>query len=341
MKAKKYFYLTTLAVLGLGAASMAYADTRVLKFHSGLAQTRPEAKYLEEFANLVNERSSGELKIDVYHAGSLGLKEADMLRIMKGGLIDLALMYGEYYKRDAPALASVYAQGAITKSDQHLALLPSLRSIYKEAYAEWQIHTVGGVVAPVFDVGLHCKEPVNSLAELEGKKVRVWSGHLVDTFRNLGVSAQVIGQNDMYLALQTGVVDCAYYLSTVAKTVSLQEVTKYESYLHPWAASPWMFGVSDKTWQSLSENERKILADAGEEIWQKTKLLAVDSKRESVARDERKALGITILDPFSKEDVNTFVDAAMKAWEDMAEASGSEGVEYYKKISTLAKEQQL
>ncbi len=341
MKFKKILNLTAFAILISGVSSVVNAETRVLKFHSGLAQNRPEAKFLEEFSKIVNERSNGELKVDVYHAGSLGLKEADMLRIMKGGLVDIALMYGEYYKRDAPALASVYAQGAITKSEQHLALLPSLRSIYQEAYGQWQIHTIGGVVAPVFDVGLHCKEPINSLAELENKKVRVWSGHLVDTFKNLGISAQVIGQNDMYLALQTGVVDCAYYLSTVAKTVSLQEVTKYEAYLHPWAASPWMFGVSDKTWTSLTDAQQKVLSDAGEEIWQKTKLLAVDEERESLSREERKNLGITILEPFSKEDVDTFVNAAMDAWQTMAEGSGEKGIGYYQEISNLAKEQQL
>ncbi len=257
-----------------------------------------------------------------------------MLRIMQRGMVDISLLYGEYYNRDAPELASVYAQGAITEADQHLKILPTLRNIYKEGYAKWGIHTIGGVVAPVFDVGLHCKEPVNTLEELEGKKVRVWSGHLVDTFDNLGISAQVIPQNDMYLALQTGVVDCAYYLSTVAKTVSLQEVTDYESYLHPWAASPWMFGVSDKTWASLSESQQTALSRAGEEIWEITKAKAVDPQREEAAREERKEMGITVLPEFSDADVATFVEAAHKAWKDMAEDSGPEGMSYYNTVTS-------
>ncbi|WP_221796517.1 TRAP transporter substrate-binding protein [Oceanobacter mangrovi] len=330
---------TLLGSIALTASALA-DDVRVLKFHSGLAQTRPEAAYIEKFAERVKEKTHGSLQVEVYHAGSLGLKEADMLRILKAGMVDMALMYGEYYKRDAPALASVYAQGAITESSQHLALLPTLRSIYREAYAGWGIHTAGGVVAPVFDVGLHCKEPVDSLEQLKDKKVRVWSGHLVDTFKKLGISAQVIGQNDMYLALQTGVVDCAYYLSTVAKTVSLQEVTKYESYLHPWAASPWMFGVSDKTWDSLTPEQQQAITDAGEETWQESKAVAVDPAREAAAREERKQLGITVLPPFSDADVKTFVAAAMDAWKEMAEKSGEKGMEYYNTVSTLAQQQQ-
>jgi len=316
-------------------SSASAEEVRVLKFHSGLAQSRPEAAHIDHFAELVKEKSGGTLNVKVFHAGSLGLKEADMLRILQAGLVDVALMYGEYYKRDAPALASVYAQGAITESSQHLDVLPTLRDIYQDAYAQWDIKTVGGVVAPVFDVGLHCKEPVNTLEGLEGKKVRVWSGHLVDTFENLGISAQIIPQNDMYLALQTGVVDCAYYLSTVAKSVSLQEVTKYESYLHPWAASPWMFGVSHKTWNTLSEQQQTALIEAGNQVWDETQKLAVDDERETKAREERAALGINILPEFSPEDVKTFVKASRKAWQEMAEQSGEQGLGYYKKVTDL------
>ncbi|CBV41427.1 TRAP transporter substrate-binding protein [Halomonas elongata] len=330
---KKTILATSVSLALMATASQAWSDVRTLKFHSGLAESRPEAASLERFSELVDEYSDGQLQVDVYHAGSLGLKEADMLRIMQRGMVDMALMYGEYYNRDAPEMASIYAQGAITEAEQHLDILPTLRELYREGYADWGIHTIGGVVAPVFDVGLHCKEPVNSLEGLRDKKVRVWSGHLVETFDRLGISAQVIPQNDMYLALQTGVVDCAYYLSTVAKTVSLQEVTDYEAYLHPWAASPWMFGVSDRTWNSLDEQQQEILTRAGEEIWKETRDQAVDPEREAEARKEREAMGITMLPAFSDEDVQTFVDAAWEAWYEMASKAGDEGIRYYDTVT--------
>ena len=327
---------TTVAACSLGFVAASHADAaKTLKFHSGLAQSRPEVEHIEHFAELVKEKSSGTLKVDVYHAGSLGLKETDMLRILQAGMVDMALMYGEYYKRDAPALASVYAQGAITESRQHMEVLPTLRSIYQKAYANWGIKTVGGVVAPIFDVGLHCKEPINTLEGLQGKKVRVWSGHLVDTFKKLDISAQVIPQNDMYLALQTGVVDCAYYISTVAKTVSLQEVTEYEAYLHPWAASPWMFGISNKIWETLDKQQQDALFSAGNEVWNQTQALSVDEERETRAREERVAMGIKVLPAFSADDVQTFVQAADQAWQEMAEKSGEEGLNYYQTVSSL------
>ncbi len=330
---------SAVTLLGLTTTiATAQADAVTLNFHSGLAQSRPEAEHIEAFASLVEEKSGGELKIEVYHAGALGLKEADILRTLQRGMVDMALLYGEYYTRDAPSLASVYAQGAITEADQHLDILPVIKEMYDDGFAKWNIHTVGGVVAPIFDVGLHCKEPVDSLEDLQGKKVRVWSRHLVETFDALGIAAQVIPQNDMYMALQTGVVDCAYYLSTVAKTVSLQEVTEYESYLHPWAAAPWIFGISERALGRLDDNQRQALEEAGQEIWATTRDLAVDPEREALAREERESLGITVLPPFSDADVDTFVTAAWSTWQTMAENAGEDGMRYYNTVTQALSE---
>lgn len=329
----------SISMLGfITAAGNAQAEPITLNFHSGLSQSRPEAEHIDRFAELVDEKSDGELQIEVYHAGALGLKEADIPRTLQRGIVDMALLYGEYYTRDAPALASVYAQGAITEAEQHLDILPIIREMYDDGFSQWNIHTVGGVVAPIFDVGLHCKEPINSLADLQDKKVRVWSRHLVDTFEALGISAQVIPQNDMYMALQTGVVDCAYYLSTVATTVSLQEVTEYESYLHPWAAAPWLFGISERAMERLNDNQRQALEEAGQEVWVTTRELAVNPERETQAREERESLGITVLPPFSEADVDTFVTAAWGTWEAMAENSGEDGIRYYNTVTQALSE---
>ena len=326
-------------LLSLTTIGSVQAENISLKFHSGLSQSRPEAEQINRFASLVSEKSDGELDIEVYHAGALGLKEADMLRVLQQGMVDMALLYGEYYTRDAPALASVYAQGAITESSQHDEILDVIRELYEDGFSDWDIQIVGGVVAPIFDVGLHCKEPVHTLADLQDKKVRVWSRHLVDTFELLDISAQVIPQNDMYMALQTGVVDCAYYLSTVAPTVSLQEVTEYESYLHPWAASPWLFGISEQALSRLNDNQRQALEEAGEEIWNETRATAVDPEREAQARQERKELGITMLPDFSDDDVETFVDAAWQAWQAMAENAGEDGTRYYETVTQAISEE--
>lgn len=316
--------LTAALAVATFAGGAVHAEGKVLKMHQYLVQTRPEAIATQEFADRVYEKSGGELEIKVFYGGALGLKDVDMLRTMKAGLVDLAFLYNEYYSRDDPELAALYVSGAIREPEDHLKVLPTIRKLAKDAYAEWGIHIVGGVVTQTYDTGLHCKEPVQNLQDLSGKKVRVWSAHQVDTFRRLGVAAQVIPQNDMYVALQTGVVDCAVYLSAIAKTVSLQEVTEYESFIYPLGSTPQMFGVSDKAWNSLTPEQRDVLTEAGDYIWEKTKTVAVDREREAAAREERRKLGITVLDPFPKEDREKIVQASRDAWADIVNEIGSE-----------------
>lgn len=334
-------FKTGLLASSLAAAALAvqtaYAST-TLRFHSGYAESRPEAQHLNDFAAYVDELSDGELKIDIFHAGSLGLSEPDILRVLQRGNVEMALLYGEYYTRDAPELAAVYAQGAITEPEQHLEILPTIREIYEDGYGKWGIQTIGGIVSPVFSVGIHCKEPINSLEQLERKAVRVWSSQLVDAFDRLNISAEVIPQNDMYMALQTGVVDCAYYLSTVAETVSLHEVAKYEAYLHPWAAVPAMFGVSQRVWSRLSDEHRQVLIEAGEYMWEKTRDAAVDPERERAARERRESLGVVVLEDFSDEDVRLFQEAAMAAWQRIAERAGDNGAGIYATVTQRLQE---
>lgn len=299
--------------------STALAETIELKMHHYLVESRPEAKSTQEFADRVYEKSGGRLKINVYYGGSLGLKDVDMLRILQAGTVDLAFIYNEYLTRDDPALGLLYVSGVIKEREDHLNALPALANILEDAYSKWDIRLVGGGVTPVYDVGIHCEEPINSLEGLQGKKVRVWSAHQVETFSRLGVAAQVIPQNDMYMALQTGVVDCAIYLSTIAPTVSLQEVTKYEAYLHPLGVTPQMFAISDNAWNNLTPELQQIVMEAGDYIWNKTKAEAIDPEREAAARKQREELGIDILEPFSEEDRTAFREMSRQVWKEMVE----------------------
>ncbi|TDA93150.1 C4-dicarboxylate ABC transporter substrate-binding protein, partial [Halomonas marinisediminis] len=104
----------------------------------------------------------------------------------------------------------------------------------------------GYVAVPRWQASIWGKgEPVRTLDDLRTKKLRVWSGDQVETFTKLGVAAQIVGQTELYVALQTGVVDCAVYPALFAHTISLHEVTDYASYLYPVAGVPYVLGVSE------------------------------------------------------------------------------------------------
>ncbi len=320
------------AALSLGALVHS-AGAAEWKFNNGLPETRNEAKELNTFAEDVASLSDGSLTIKVFHGGSLNLKDNDVVRWLPGGAVEMGLVWANYLGRDAPALSAVLVQGSVGSSEELLKVLPEIQDIYRQELDEWGIVTAGFMALPLLKASIFCRdEPVRTLEELRTKKLRVWSKDQVETFTKLGVSAQIVGQNDLYVALQTGVVDCAVYPALFAHTISLQEVTKYASYLYPIASVPYVLGADQEAWDSLSDAEREAVTTAAARVWERTNEYSKAEENEKAARAKLAEQGVEFLEQFSDADRSAFLDAASATWEELAVEAGGQAPEYRERI---------
>lgn len=320
------------AALGVGLF-VADAHAKDWKFNNGLPETRNEAKQLNTFAEDVAELSDGSLNIRVFHGGSLNLKDNDVVRWLPGGAVEMGLVWANYLGRDAPALSAVLVQGSVGSSEELLAVLPEIRDIYRQELADWGIVTTGFMALPLLKASIFCRgEPVRTLDDLRKKKLRVWSKDQVETFRKLGVPAQIVGQNDLYVALQTGVVDCAVYPALFAHTISLQEVTDTASYLYPIASVPYVLGADQEAWESLTDAERQAVTTAAERVWARTNEYTKAEENEQAARAKLTEQGVEFLEPFSDEDRAAFLEAASETWKETAEEAGGDAPQYRERI---------
>lgn len=270
-----------------------------LRLHSVWVESRPVADYVKYFAERVASHSDGDLKIQPYHGGSLGIKDPDILRILPSGAVDMSVLYPEYVARDEPEMAVAYVQGAIEEVEEQLDAVPAIQEIYEPLFAKWGIKTLGAIQVPERVVHVFCKEPVNTLDELKTKKLRVWGRHQVETFSRLGISASIIPQSDMYVALQTGVVDCATYMGSVATTVSLQEVAPYGAPLHPHAGVPINILISQDRYDQLSEKNQAALMAAAKDTLEYTTAEFLSGERENAGIQKLIEKGGEIIEPFS------------------------------------------
>lgn len=320
------------AALGL-CVSGGIADAAEWKFNNGLPEGRNESKQLDQFAADVAELSKDSLAIKVFHGGSLNLKNNDVARWLPGGAVEMGLVWANYLGRDAPALNAVLIQGSVGSSDELIKVLPEIQDIYTEELAEWGIVPTGFMALPLLKASIFCREePVRSLEDLKTRKLRVWSNDQVETFTKLGVAAQIVGQNDLYVALQTGVVDCAVYPALFAHTISLQEVTKYASYLYPVAGVPYVLGANQKAWNKLTNEEREAVSTAAERVWERTNQYDAAEENEAAARAKLAEQGVEFLDAFSDEDRSAFLDAASATWEKLAEEAGGNALAHRQRI---------
>ena len=321
----------------IGAAALAVlaasAQAQDWTFNNGLPEGRAESRQLDLFAADVAELTDGALTIDVFHGGSLNLKNEDVVRWLPQGAVEMGLVWANYLGRDAPALNAVLIQGSVGSPEELIAVLPEIQEIYAEELAEWGIVPAGYMALPLLQASIFCAgEPVRTLEELRTKKLRVWSGDQVETFTKLGVSAQIVGQTDLYVALQTGVVDCAVYPALFAHTISLQEVTDYAAYLYPVAGVPYVLGVDQEAWDGLTDAQREAVTTAAAGVWERTNSYAAAEQNEQDARAELEAQGVAFLDDFSQEDRAAFLEAASATWEELAEEAGGKAPEYRQRI---------
>ncbi len=303
------------------------------KFNNGLPEGRNESKQLDQFAADVAELTDGSLSIKVFHGGSLNLKNNDVARWLPGGAVEMGLVWANYLGRDAPALNAVLIQGSVGSSDELIKVLPEIQDIYTEELAEWGIVPTGFMALPLLKASIFCREePVRSLDDLKTRKLRVWSNDQVETFTKLGVAAQIVGQNDLYVALQTGVVDCAVYPALFAHTISLQEVTKFASYLYPVAGVPYVLGANQDAWNKLSAEEQQAVSTAAGNVWERTNQYAEAEENEAAARAKLADQGVEFLDEFSDEDRSAFLSAASETWATLAEEAGGNALKHRQRI---------
>lgn len=327
-------YFTSTA-LGAAAVALTVSSTTAeeWRFNNFLPETRPESAQMEQFVEDVNAALDGDVTVKLYSGGSLGLPNTDTLRFLPKGAVEMSLMWANYLGRDAPALSSVVVQGTIGSIEEFEKVIPTVQEIYKEEFTDWGVSSVGYVAIPMLSVSVFCRdEPVRTIEELKTRKLRVWARDQVETFTRLGVAAQIIPQEEMYVAMKTGVVDCALYPALYAHTVSLQEVAQYASYLYPMASGPYVIGVATDRWEATDDKVKAAITKAADDLWERTNQYEKDLEREMLARDTLAEGGVVWGEDFSDADRALVVSSMTETWKQLAEEAGGNAPAYRERV---------
>jgi TRAP-type C4-dicarboxylate transport system substrate-binding protein len=309
------------------------AQTLEWTFNNNYAATRAESAFIRDFAADIGQRSGGRFTVRVVEGGAMNLRDADALRWMQQGKPEMGFIWSPFLGRDAPDLASLYVYGSVANAEEHMKALPALKEILTAGMKRWQIEPVGFMGLSLLEASLFCRQPVRSLDELKRVKLRVGTREQVDTFRALGVAAQIVPQNELYAAIQTGVIDCALYPARIAHTVSLQEVAKHATPTgFPFPPTPYVIMANTSAYAALSAENKKVLADSAAALEKKSFDFSKDADEEQAARERLKGQGVTFYEPLFKADQDALRGAALKTWETIMKEAGSTGTEYRGRI---------
>lgn len=295
-----------LLVAGLLFGSQAMAR-QTIEIHNTMGPGGSEEAALLHFKELVEERSGGEMQVEIVLGGQLG-SETDVLQLLNLGQTQMSLTGGVFmgeYAADYDAVSVPFVFPNWEAVEHYILETESGRAMQQQALER------GNLVyfAPQMRAFRHMTSnvPVETPADLQGLPMRlpqipVW----LDVWGELGVQIVVIPAPDIYLAMRTGQVQAHENSLASPYTRQMWEVQDYiitTAHL----SFPWHWTASARWWNSLDSEHQALIREAVEEARQHG--IAVEMERDAYYREALIANGMTFIDP----DQGPFRDAAAPA----------------------------
>ena len=267
MTARKALAVTALAAI-VGLFATAADAAVVLKAGHDSPETVPVAKGLAKWAELVEQRTNGEVKIQVYNNGTAG-SASDYAVNCQLGTLDIGAVNQSVMTSFIPDIGAVDIPYLITsyeEADKLFANNGPLTQYYSNEIANAGINLIN---MDVWEVGFrefsNSTRAIHTPEDIKGIKLRVMDSKIHQGFwRALGADPVPMSWGEAYTALQQKAIDGVENAISVLDGNNINEVNKYLAMTdHNYSAI--FIIMSDKSFKKLSPEQQKIVQDAARE----------------------------------------------------------------------------
>jgi tripartite ATP-independent transporter DctP family solute receptor len=210
-------------------------------------------------AEVLRERSGGRIRLDNFPASQLG-GEREMLTQVGSGTLDLcitgpgvlgswvrplSILEAPFIARDFAHVLRMFDHAAIQASFRQLAEARGMRALEPWYYGTRHMTTRDRAI----------REP----ADLRGLKMRVPEAPLfVDMMRTLGAAPTPMSLGEVYLSLQTGVIDGQENPLPTINANKFMEVQRFIN-LTGHILVPLLPVISTQSWNAMNEADRELV----------------------------------------------------------------------------------
>jgi tripartite ATP-independent transporter DctP family solute receptor len=299
------------AILGastlLLGTSMAHAQVEIKLGHVGGPGSLFE-RSANEFARVANERLGSKGKVVVFGSSQLG-SDAEMMQKLRLGTLEMALP-STVMSSTVPAFG-MFEMPYLVKNRDHMkkieaeVLRPTLLPM-----AEEKGYKILGVWENGFRHVTNNVRPVVKPEDLKGMKLRVPQGvWRVKMFQAYGANPSPMALSEVFVALQTGVMDGQENPLTQIYSSKFQEVQKFLSTTgHVY--TPAYLTAGARKFNSLPADVREILEKTARDVQPYVYKTAGELDGELIAKI--KAAGTAVNEP----DKNAFIAASKAVYEE-------------------------
>lgn len=264
---KRLMIKTLVAVAALAAVGMVGAQgikEHTIKFATQNPKGHPIEMGMVKFSEIVTAKSGGKIKVNLFPGGVLG-GDAPNVSALQGGTIEMVSM-------NSGILASQVKEFAIYD-------FPFLFANSKEADAvvdgpfgkkmHDKLQEKGIVGLTYWELGFrnmtNGKRPINKVEDFAGLKIRVIPNPInLDWVKALDANPTPMAFPEVYGALESKALDGQENPFTVIQANKINEVQKYLTVTNH-VYNPQSVIISKKFWDTLNNDEKKLLGDAAVE----------------------------------------------------------------------------
>lgn len=293
--------------------------------------------WVKEFSTFfiprVNERlaetGNYEIKWQEAYGGQI-VKPRGVLEGIKLGLGDIGIVTTIFHNSALPS-QGISAVTPFVSSDARIVakavdeIAREFPQMNKELADENQVYLATGVVLDTYQ--LFSKTPINSMSDLEGKKV-AGAGYNLRYIEGIDGAAGVRGGlPNFYNMVQTSLVDAAMLWPEAAKTFKIAEVAPYMLKADLGAVNTKTVTVNSDVWKKLPDEVKDVLQSVAIEYRDRVANVAMDRAEESLqAYIEGGGTVVEISDEARKAWVDSMPNIAAD-WANALDERGAPGSE--------------
>lgn len=262
-------------------SEISFGEPIVLRYAGQLPVTHHLTKADIRFSKMVEERTNGKVKIEVYPAGQL--YKADSLRkAVSSGAIEMGITYEGTWTGPIP-LVDIF-------------VIPFMRKNYREVQRDWEgkigmrlreemekneVKALGfGAYGESFSIA-NTKRPLKRPDDFRGLKIRTHEPIAAECVKALGGSPVMMTSAEVFMALQRGTVDGASSGPTTFVQRKWCEVTKYTTITYG-VYSVWPLMINLKVWNGLPSDVQKVFQEVAKDYENHTIQIADKEDEEAI-----------------------------------------------------------
>lgn len=324
------FLLLTTAFLFSGGSGEGAPESKtvVLKFADNAADGHPSILADNYFGKLVEERTNGRIKVQVYPGGVLGDERVTIEQVSFGG-IDLVRTSLSPLTQFNPVLNVLMLPYLYSSREHYLKVVDGeIGEYFRESLKEKDMYGICW-----YETGsrgfYNSVRPIRKPEDLKGLKIRVQESEMmIDLVKAFDASPTPMAFGEVYNALQTGVIDGAENNWPSYDATGHYEVAKYYT-RDDHSRIPEIVLINWTKFQSFSKADQEIILQAAREaaiaqqkFWServeasKKKVLAAGNEVIELTPAEKEAFRAVVMPLYEKysggnmDMVNKILEAA-------------------------------